>query len=278
MFPIGLIFANIADALNLVDNKFVLSRLKVPNKTFLVLVFFLAFILCALVFPFLAKIDLSNFSYRYLFLFLLMTALAITHNFLFQRALRSENVNEVELYHMLTPLSVILFAAILVPGEFSWKPFVAAMAGAIALIFAHLEKRHLKFDRYTPLLLFYLILIALDVVVIKLLLGVFSPIALYFFRCGAVFLFYLIIFGIPRQEYKLINIKNILFIAFLWVVYSFFTMESYVSVGVVTTTLFLLIAPAMVYLLSHRYFGERIQKRQIISTLIIVAAIIFCSY
>lgn len=275
MFPIGLIFANVAGAVDLIYNKYILAKLRVPYRAFLVVAFFFAFIFCVILFPFWGSFNISQISSPYLWLFLLMVALALMHNFLLQRALRTENINEIELYYLLTPIATILAASALLPGEFTWKIFVSAFVGACALVLAHLRKRHLYFDKYTPLLLFYLVLVSLEAVTIKILLDVSSPVALYMLRCGFVFILFLFIFGAPNKGFSIGKLKNIIFISILWVVYNLFTFEAYSLLGVVETTLILLVSPVLVYLFSYIFFGEHLKKRQILATLIIIGAIVF---
>lgn len=278
MLPVGLLFANIAAAVDLVYNKYVLSRIKVPFRAFLVYVFLFAFLFSAVLFPFWGSFNISKLTAYYLLIFLAMVALAVSHNLLLQRALLREKVDEIELYFLLTPITTILFASFILPGEFNDKVFISAIVGASALILAHIKRKHLSFDKYTPLLFLYLIFASLEAVIIKILLEVLPPVTLHMFRCALVFIIYALSFGFTHKYFRSTDLKFLIFIAFLWVVCNVFIYQGYEALGVVETTLILLISPILVYIFAYIFFDEHIKKRQIVATLLIIAAIVYSVY
>ena len=117
---------------------------------------------------------------------------------------------------------------------------------------------------------------AVELVASKAIVGFYNPFFFYFLRCSFIFLFALVIFrprfGIVAKEKKLVVM--ILLIAVLWAVYRAIIYYGYGVYGVVITTLLFILSPIVMILLAVIFLHERPTKRQIISTIIMLASVI----
>jgi len=282
------IIAAFATAAGVIMDKIVLSYQKVGHRQFLVIVFFFLFVLCAILYPFLGKIDPRAFSSEYLFLLLLIIFIASIYNILFYHGVEKEKIIEVELIIMLTPLSTILIASIFLQAERNLTVLLSGIIASLALAISHLRHYHLSFNIFQRGLLLYLILFPLEAVLIKNLLSLYSPLALYLIRTFGVFVvlsfWYLFIApyfkGEPKLTFSNWKAKNYnwcLAIAALAVLQMVLTYYAYVDFGVIFTTIVLTLAPILVYLGSTIILKEKLKKRIILAAAIILACIAYAN-
>lgn len=280
------IIAAITTAAGVIMDKIVLSYQKVGHRQFLVIIFFFLFLLCLLIYPFLGKIDPRAFTSDYLILLILVIIIASIYNILFYHGVEKEKIAEVELIIMLSPLTTILIASIFLQAERNLNVFLAGIVASGALVLSHLRQYHLTFGVFQKGLLLYIILYPLEAVLIKNLLFLYSPLALYLIRTFGVFvvlaIWYLCIApylrGEPKLTFKNWKAKNYqwcLAIAALAVLQMVLTYYAYVGFGVVFTTIVLTLAPILIYLGSVVILKEKLKKRIILAAIIILACIIY---
>lgn len=272
--------AVVADVSGKVLEKIALSRKRMAINTYLPLLFLLLFFVSSLLSPIFGAIDRSLvFQMKYLLLLVLMIVLAVVWNILSASSMQKEKLYEHEMILMLSPALTIILASIFNPADFDLKIFGAAMVAAIFLIVARLEKGYIKFNQYTYNMLVAIVLQSFEAIVINALLQkVYSPVSLYAFRTGFVFLFYLIYF---RPHFNLIsrdNFKLTLYSAFLGALCMILRFYGYKDLGIIQTTLILIVSPVFLYLISARYFHERIGLKAKISAGIILLCIAYATY
>jgi drug/metabolite transporter (DMT)-like permease len=112
----------------------------------------------------------------------------------------------------------------------------------------------------------------------KLILDLYSPVTFYFLRCFAVLLISFIIF-----RPKLSNIENklkwhMLLVGAIWVVYRVVTYYGYIKIGIISTTLILMLSPIFVYSFASIFLKEKINVRNIISSAIILVCVLYASF
>ena len=115
----------------------------------------------------------------------------------------------------------------------------------------------------------------LELVLSKLILILYSPITFYFFRCLFVLIISLILF---RPNFKSLNKKTSLMILIagaLFVVYRVATYFGYLQYGIMFTTLIIMISPIFVYFLANKFLKEKLNWKNIISSIVIIACVLY---
>lgn len=268
--------AAIADAVSVIIDKVALGKQKLPLKSFIPLLFVFLFALTLLFVPSLGEIDyVVAIKRENLVFFGLMIALAISWNIFYYQSIQKEKLHEHEIIIMLFPAVTILLASILVPGEYDRRIFIASMVAAGALALSKLEGGHFKFNQYSTNLTVAVLLMAMEILIIKELLKVYSPVSLYALRTGILALFFLLYYRPKLKDTPRESVLYILASAGLGALFMILRFYGYKELGIVHTTLILILSPFLVYLASAKYFGERIKLRAKIASIIIMVSIAY---
>lgn len=227
--------------------------------------------------PFLGKVSHDFFQIRYLLYFILMLVVAIVWNVFYYRGAQKEKVHEFELIIMFQPLITILLAAIFIEKNVNIHIFIAAILASFALVAAHLKKMHLEFSEYSWGLVVACFFISVEIIFQKILLEVFSPVALYFYRTIIIFIFFYIFFRPHMKQVANTNLWLILTTSALGVAQMVTKFYGFESFGVIYTSLVLIISPVLVYLLSTIMLHERLRPRMVISFLVILSCIVYAT-
>jgi len=280
-------FIAFLNATGVVLNKIVLSRQKVGHRPFIVTLFFLLAFFTLLVYPFLGRIEGPVLS-RYLGLLILVIVIASVYNVLYYHALEKEKLVEWELIVMFSPLVTILFASLFLQVERNLHVIFAGLVASGALVLSHFRRHHLQFDIFQKGLFLYLFLYALEAVLIRILLNVYSPVALYFFRTAGVFLclFLWYLFLAPRfhgeppltfHQWENKHFGWVALISALAVIQMVLIYYAYAGYGIVYTTTVLTFSPILTYLAGVVILKERIKKRMILVAAIILSCIVYAN-
>jgi drug/metabolite transporter (DMT)-like permease len=206
-------------------------------------------------------------------IFAFVVIIATLANLFIFYSLKRENVTEFEPIWVMQPLFTILLAFILFSGERNWIIFALALIASLSLVISHIEKHHLKFDKYIIAALVGSFLFAVELVASKPLLPHYSPFSFYFLRCVFIFI---ITFLIYRPNFKKIgktNIIMILAIGLIWALYRAIIYYGYESVGIIFTTIIFILSPVLMFIFAVVFLKEKPTMRQIISTIIIVICV-----
>ncbi len=227
--------------------------------------------------PFLAQISVEFFQLKYILFFMAMIVVAIIWNFFYYRGAQKEKVHEFELIIMFQPLMTILLAAIFIERNVNVHLFIASILASLALILAHLKKMHFEFSEYSWGLVIASFFISVEIIFQKIMLEVFSPVSLYFWRTLIIFLFFYFYYRPRLAQICSINTWLILATSALGVlqmVTKFYGFEKY---GVIYTSLVLIASPILVYMLSTILLHERLKARMVISFLLISGCIVYAT-
>lgn len=273
MFPL---IAALSQVGGILIDKITLTRRQVEVRIYLPILFLFLVVFTGILFPWLGKIN-GEFRPLYIGFFVLMILCAVGWNLLYYRGVKAEKVQDYELIIMFQPLLTIVLAALVYPSERNIHIIIAALIAAVALIFSHFKKRHLDISLGTWQLVGAVVLMSVELLIIKELLHVFSPVALYFFRTGIMFLIYLSYFRpkvnrIANTNYMLMATSAILGTSQM--VSKFYGFEIY---GIVYTSLILIISPVLVYIFSNIFLHEKFRARTIISFIVILGCIVYAS-
>lgn len=216
-------------------------------------------------------------SLYYIIIGILMIISASLWNILLSQALQKEKVIEFELIQMLQPLFTIFLGSLIFSSERSIYILPVAIVASIALIIAHIKRHHIYFDKYCRYLLWAVVLMSVEMIFIKILLSVYSPVALYMFRT---FFVVLAMWIILRPTFKTIDTKKIFTMigtAALAVIQMVLFYTAINSEGLVFTTLILILSPILIYLFAICVYKEKITFRIAFSFLVIIICILFVS-
>ncbi len=259
----------------------VLRKRKINTKLYMSSEF-LAIVIAMLPFIyFFWKLDPAAFETKNIIIFALIIVLSIIANRLLYYSMKWEKVSNLEPAKILEPLFVVLLAiffSILVDPvlyEAKLHVIIPAIIAGLALIFSHIRKHHLKFNRYFLAAIIGSFLFALELVISRLILDYYSPISFYFLRCLVILIISLIIF---RPKFGGLNTRvrwEMIGIGFLWAFYRVVIYYGYLKFGVVFTTLMVMLGPIFVYLFAWKFLKEKIDWRNIVAALIIIASVIY---
>jgi drug/metabolite transporter (DMT)-like permease len=197
--------------------------------------------------------------------------------------MKGEKINNLEPAKMLEPLFTILLAVVFsffIQGVYksNTKIIIPALIAGLALILSHVKKEHLNFNKYFLAAIVGSFFFALELIISKLILDLYSPVSFYFLRCSAILLVSFIIF-----RPKLSNLENklklkMLLIGAIWVIYRVATYYGYIKIGIISTTLILMLGPIFIYTLARIFLKEKINARNIIASIIILACVLYASF
>lgn len=274
MFPF---IAAIAQVGGIIIDKITLTRRQVATHVFVPLLFLFLFLFTALLFPMLGDISPRLFELRYLLIFLAMLVAAVIWNIFYYQGVQSEKVHEFELIVIFQPLLTILLATMFLKGEQNLGLEIVSLMAAVALIASHIRRAHLVFSRGSYKLLLAVVLMSIELILIKVLLEIFSPVAIYAVRTGILFIFF-VIFYHPQinkvANQNLLLIMGSALLGAIQMVTKFYGFEIY---GVVYTSLILILSPILVYVVSTIFLHERLKARTVISGVIIIACIVYAT-
>src|SRR3989338_109772 len=202
------------------------------------------------------RMDSMALSGKNIFLFVLVVFFSIIANLLVFYSLKWEKVGNLEPARVLEPLFVILLAIIFSffaenLYERNFKIIIPALVAALALLFTHIRRHHLKFNPYFVAAVFGSFFFAVELVISRLILDLYSPVTFYFLRVSSIFLLSLLIF---RPDFKKLNTKvrwQIFSTGFIWMIYRIIVYYGYLNVGVIFTTLLLMLGPIFIYAMAY---------------------------
>ena len=217
-------------------------------------------------------------------LFLLVIIFAVVANVLTFYSLKGAKLGSLEPALISEEIFVIILALIasfFFDGTFYEKNLnviLPAGIACLALVFSHFKKYHIVFNKYFTAALLSSFFFALELIISKPLLDFYSPITFYFIRCVGVFLISIFIF---RKSFTEIKDKTVLFEIFLtgilWFAYRVSIYYGYLSLGIISTTLIVMLAPILVFILARIFLKEKLNWKNIVASIIIVGCIVYVS-
>jgi drug/metabolite transporter (DMT)-like permease len=275
------ILGGLALATGTIIQKIVLRKRKVNIKLYQASEF-LAIVLVMLPFIyFFWKMDAQALELRNIFIFSLVIFFSIIANMFTYYSMKWEKVTNLEPAKILEPLFVILlaifFSYLVSEGLYdrNINIIIPALIAGVALIFSHIKKHHLNFNKYFIAAMLGSFFFALELVISRLMLDFYSPTTFYFLRCSSIFLISLVLF---RPKFSNLNTKvklEILAIGFIWSIYRVIVYYGYLNLGVIFTTLMIMIGPIFIYIFAWKFLKEKLDWRNIVAALVIVGCVLY---
>jgi drug/metabolite transporter (DMT)-like permease len=206
----------------------------------------------------------------------------IANLFLFY-SLKWEKVSNLEPARILEPLFTIILAVIFsffVEGLYdrNFHVVVPALIAGLALVFSHIKKHHLEFNKYFIAMVLGSLFFSLELVTSRLILDFYSPITFYFVRS---FFVLVLSFVILRPKFTGLDTKvkwTIFITGSIWVLYRIIVYYGYQTIGVVFTTLIVMLGPVFTYLFARIFLKEKLEWRNIAAAAIIVMAVLYALF
>jgi drug/metabolite transporter (DMT)-like permease len=243
---------------------------------------FLAIVVAMLPFIyFFWKLDSQALQLGNILIFGLVILFSIIANLFVFYSLKWEKITNLQPARVLEPLFVVLLAVIFsffISGglyDRNYGVIIPALVAGLALIFSHIRRHHLSFNKYFIAAIFGSFFFALELVISRIILGFYSPITFYFLRSSAIFLLSLIIF---KPKIKSIRPKDrwiILVTGIIWFIYRVVVYYGYLNYGVIFTTLILMLGPVLIYVFAYIFLKEKLHWKNIAAAAIIVGAVLY---
>jgi drug/metabolite transporter (DMT)-like permease len=279
-FPI---IAAIALAGGTVLEREILKGKGITIKQYQILGFLVIAIILLPLLYFFWKMDAEALQLKNILIFAGVVLASLLANWFSFYSMKGEKVSNLEPAKMLEPLFTILLAVIFsmfIGGVYdsNTKVLIPALIAGLALILSHVKREHLSFNKYFLAAIIGSLFFGLEIVISMLILHLYSPITFYFLRCSAIFLLSLVIFHprLSKIEGKL-KLKIVL-IGVIWVIYRVVAYYGYLKIGIISTTLILMLGTTLTYFFAKIFLKEKINIRNIIASLIILACILYVSF
>lgn len=274
------IFGALALASGTILEKMILRRKTLDIRLYQVLSF-LAII--AVMVPFIWffwHVDSGALEVKNIIIFGIIILFSIIANILTFYSMKWEKVTNLEPARILEPLFVVLLAILFsffAEGMYDRNAniIIPALLSASALIFSHVKKHHLNFNKYFMAAIFGSLFFAMELVTTRLILEYYSSLTFYFIRCLSVFIISLAVFH-PKLKGLDKKVKwQIFIVASIWVIYRIIIYYGYVNMGVIFTTLIIMIAPVFVYIFAWKFLKEKLDWKNIVAAIIIVGSVLY---
>lgn len=276
------ILGALALATGTILQKSILKNKKINIKLYHVLEFAAILIVMLPFIYFFWKLDAKALQLKNILIFVAVIIFSIIANLFTYFSMKWEKVSNLEPAKILEPLFVILLAIVFSLFfenlyDRNLKIIIPAIIAASTLILTHIKKHHLNFNKYFLAAIAGSFFFALELVLSRLILDFYSPMSFYFLRAAGVLFFALILF---RPSFKKIDRQtkvHVFLTGVVWVVYRVIVYYGYLNLGVIFTTLILMLGPIFIYAFAHIFLKEKIRLKNILAALIIVGCVAYAS-
>jgi len=264
-----------------VTQRFVLKKRKVNVLSYQVFSFLVLFLITfplALIFW---KFLPEALAPQNIFILIMVVFISVIANVFAASSMKWEKISNIEPAKILEPLFTILlavgFSFIFGVGlyERNMKVLIPAVIAGLALIFSHIKKHHLKFNKYFLMAIAGSFFFALELVLSRLILDYYSPITFYMIRCFGIFLFSFLIF---RPKFMKLGKKvklEVIGMAVLFIIYRIIIYTGYTSLGIVQTTLIIMLGPIFIYIFAHKFLHEKMNWKNIVASVVILLCVLY---
>lgn len=214
------------------------------------------------------------FASNYIWAYIATIVLGVIFNIIYFTVLTKKDISEIQPITILITPTAILLAMIIFPEERNLTVLIVSGIATIALLSSRFEKGKLNFDKYSWLLILFNILYAIETVLIRYLLDVTNAFSLYGSRALVLALIFFII--LPKIKTNKINKKELTHISINSIVTAIEHTTKFIAIsaiGVINSSLILLLGPVLIMLYSRILFKEKISLRRGIGDAIIIICI-----
>ena len=228
-------------------------------------------------------INPQAFEIKNLFILSIVVLFSLLASLFTFYSMKWEKVSNIEPAKILEPLFVIILAiffSYLVNSNLfdrNLKVVIPAIIAGIALMFSHIKKHHLNFNKYFIAAILGSFFFALELVISRLILDLYSPISFYFIRTTLLLLLSLAVLKPKKTKLNHKTKLKFLTLGFIWVSYRLIIYYGYLKLGVIFTTLMIMLAPLFIYLFAWKFLKEKISWKNIVASIIIIICIAYAT-
>jgi drug/metabolite transporter (DMT)-like permease len=208
-------------------------------------------------------------------------AFSIVANLTSHYSVKKLKISKIEPAKLLEPLFVVLlavlFSFIFDAGlyEQNLKVIIPAIIAASAVVIAHVEKNQIKFSKYYLAAIASSFFYAMELVTSRLVLDHYSPLTFYFVRCSGILVLSWIILRPKMSKIDKTSAWLVLITGATWVAQRTIVYYGFVELGVIFTTLLIMIAPVLIYLFAWLFLKEKLKLKNIVTSIIIILCILY---
>lgn len=268
------------DAAGTIFYKKLANRHRVTYKDFMVYSFLSIVLISLPLLYFFWRIDpLAGRNVNMAILFLVVVFSIFANYFSFY-AFKHRDLSKIQSIRLTLPLFTILLAFLLsfffdaYSNERNYYVLLFAFVASLTLFFSNIKKEHFYFDKYSWAMLLGSFLFAVELTLSKPLVLYYHPITFYFIRSLFIFVIAFALFRDDLSRIRPVGKGLFLLSALFWVGYRGILYYAYGIFGVVFTTTVFILSPVMIYFASWMFLKEKVTKRQIISSVVIVACVV----
>ena len=201
MFQAVLTFiAAVSQAGSSTIDKYIVSKQRINFKVYLIVSFFLIALFTLPFFIIFHDIKPEASQPFWIFLMLIGVIITTVVNIVYYSILRHEKLSEIEPVLLLAPLFTVILTSLILTEERNMLMIILAIISSLALVWAHLKKKHLSFHKYLiPLLLLSIFISPISAIISKKLLTVYDPFSFEFIRTSLA-LFFMILLLHPNLK------------------------------------------------------------------------------
>ncbi|MCF7910571.1 DMT family transporter [Candidatus Pacearchaeota archaeon] len=278
------ILGGLAMGIGIILEKFTLRSKKIDYILFNVVHFLFIALVMAPIAYFFWHFDAGALQPKNIFLFFVVLGFNILANTFIFYSFKKRDVTFLEPARAIEPLFTIILAFIFsfIFGtalyERNTNIFIPALVAGAFLIFPHIKKGHLKFNKYFLIALLGSLFFAFELIFSRLILEFYNPVTFYFLRCSFSFLVGAIIFRpdlIKIKKFKLKYIFAFIGIGISWSIFRIIVYYGYLELGVMFTTLIIMLGPLFIYFFAHFFLGEKMNWKSVLSSIVVILCILY---
>lgn len=279
------ILGALLEATGMIIEKKTLKKKNIDYQNYSIYSFFAIVIVMIPFLFFFWRLSPEAFQLTNLLIFFAISIFALIANLLIFYSLKRETLSEFEPIVLMQPLFTILLAFILsffisvYSNENNPLILVLALIASIALIFSHVKKHHLVYNKYLIAALLGGFFFAVELVLSKMILPYYSSWTFYFLRCLVILIIAFLIF---KPSFKKIDKQSHYFtwiVSLIWIVYRAILYWGYSTLGIIYTTMVLsLLSPVLIFVFARIFLKEKVTLKHIISSVIIVICVIIAVF
>lgn len=251
---IAAIFGGSAD----VVNKILLGKMKLEIKNYLPIIFIILTVISLFLVPINFHFDSQALSLKMIIILIIMLVSAGIWNVLLAKSMQTEPLHEYEVIILTSPFVIVLLATIFLPAERNIVTFIAGIVSSLVLVLTRIQKHRIAISKTAKQTVLAVLLIGVESVCLDMLLDFYSSPLLYFIRVLILAITFSIIYRPDLSVLRKFETVKLLLLASLMgtgvMVLKYYALQ---SIGLVLTTIILLIAPLITYIASYFYFKEK---------------------
>lgn len=237
-----------------------------------------AFILMAFLSPWFGGIDLMLLEPWLVAFLFASVGLGLVANVFSVAALKKESLRNYELVEIVAPFVTMGMAALVYVDEREPIRLALGLLAAGSFCLTHMEGRHFRLQPMDRWLLVGVALFAVETLLIKSLLLVFEPVTYYGLRAGLIALVALIVLRPPLAVASPVVGGHFAATTLLGGLRSIATLYSIRYLGIVMTSLVLLLEPILLAICSRFALRERWSFRQGVGFVVIIGCVVLLEF